>query len=155
MKKDNCNIGLDEKVLQAIEEMKVELGEHFSLEKLNLAELGRRTGISRKKLRRLKKNGFAGNPHGAKGRRPSQTLLTSYTAVAGCAAPKGSNEFLTLPGGIAEQWLFRELDYGQEVYCLTPLFGSSQEADSVASGEPWAQVHDGARRNVPDGLGFC
>ena len=76
MKKDNCNIGLDEKVLQAIEEMKVELGEHFSLEKLNLAELGRRTGISRKKLRRLKKNGFSGNPHGAKGRSSSMAWST-------------------------------------------------------------------------------
>lgn len=44
--KKNCDIGPDEKLLQAIEEMKVKLGEHFSLEKLNLAELGRRTGVS-------------------------------------------------------------------------------------------------------------
>ena len=65
MRRDNCDTGPDEKVLQAIEEMKFELGEHFSLEKLNLAELGRRTGISRMKLRRLKKNGFASSSHGA------------------------------------------------------------------------------------------
>ena len=89
MKKDNCDIGLDEKVLQAIEEMKVEQGEHFSFEKLNLAELGRRTGVSRKKLRRLKKNGFTGNPHGAKGRKSSQTLLTGYTAVLDALLRKG------------------------------------------------------------------
>ena len=38
---------------QALEEMKIEQGEKFSLETVNLAELGRRTGISRKKLRRL------------------------------------------------------------------------------------------------------
>ena len=49
MRRDNCDIGPDEKILQVIEEMRVEQGEHFSLEKLNLAELGRRTGISRER----------------------------------------------------------------------------------------------------------
>ena len=89
MKKDNRDIGPDEKVLQAIEEMRGELGEHFSLEKLNLAELGRRTGVSRKKLRRLKKNGFASNSHGARGRKASQTLLTGYTAILDALLRKG------------------------------------------------------------------
>ena len=45
-------------IAQAIEEMKAEWGDTFSLEQINLAELERRTGISRGKLRRLKKNGF-------------------------------------------------------------------------------------------------
>ena len=45
-------------IAQAIEEMKAEQGASFSLEQINLAELERRTGISRGKLRRLKKNGF-------------------------------------------------------------------------------------------------
>ena len=45
-------------IAQAIEEMKAEWGDTFSLEQVNLAELERRTGISRGKLRRLKKNGF-------------------------------------------------------------------------------------------------
>ena len=48
--KDN---GFDVSISQAIEEMKSELGDCFSLEKINLAELGRRTGVSRAKLRRL------------------------------------------------------------------------------------------------------
>ncbi len=89
MKKNNCDIGPDEKVLQAIEEMKVELGDRFSLAKLNLAELGRRTGVSRKKLRRLKQNGFASSSHEAKGRKSSQTLLTGYTAVLDTLLRKG------------------------------------------------------------------
>ena len=51
-------------VAQAIEEIKDEQGERFSLERINLAELGRRTGLSRARLRRLKANGFKDRPHG-------------------------------------------------------------------------------------------
>lgn len=50
------------KLTQVLEEMKREQGDSFSFDKINLAELGRRTGISRKKLRRLKKNGFHEKP---------------------------------------------------------------------------------------------
>ena len=89
MKKNNGDVGLEEKVTQAIDDMKFELGESFSLEKLNLAELERRTGVSRMKLRRLKKNGFVSKPHGAKGRKSSQTLLTGYTAVLDALLRKG------------------------------------------------------------------
>ena len=41
MKQNNhsSSTSLETKVLQAIEEMKIELGETFSLDKLNLAEL--------------------------------------------------------------------------------------------------------------------
>ena len=39
---------------QVINEMKAEQGEDFSLTKINLAELERRTGISRARLRKLK-----------------------------------------------------------------------------------------------------
>lgn len=54
MKEENSN-GLYDIIAQAIEEMKHEQGKNFSLGKINLAELQRRTGISRAKLRRLKK----------------------------------------------------------------------------------------------------
>ena len=50
--------GLDSIIAQAIEEMKAEQGASFHLEHLNLAELERRTGISRARLRRLQKTGF-------------------------------------------------------------------------------------------------
>ena len=89
MNKNNGDVGLEEKVTQAIDDMKFELGESFSLEKLNLAELERRTGVSRMKLRRLKKNGFVSKPHGAKGRKSAQTLLTGYTAVLDALLRKG------------------------------------------------------------------
>lgn len=40
-------------VATAIEQMMAEQGDKFSLEKINLAELERRTGISRARLRRM------------------------------------------------------------------------------------------------------
>lgn len=46
MKEENSN-GLHDIIAQAIEEMKHEQGKNFSLDKINLAELQRRTGISR------------------------------------------------------------------------------------------------------------
>lgn len=73
--------GFHDIIAQAIEEMKLEQGENFSLDRINLAELGRRTGISRAKLRRLKQNGFAEAPHALQGRKSKQTILTGYTAI--------------------------------------------------------------------------
>ena len=52
---------------QAIDQMKMELGDKFDPEKINLAELERRTGISRSRLRRYKKDGFIIKPHGRTG----------------------------------------------------------------------------------------
>ena len=80
MKEVNSN-GLDHIVSQAIEEMKREQGDNFSPEKINLAELGRRTGLTRAKLRKLKRDGFVVKPHGLLGRKASQTVLTGYTVI--------------------------------------------------------------------------
>ena len=49
---------LTEIITQTLNGMKKEQGEKFDLNKINLAELERRTGITRAKLRRLKANGF-------------------------------------------------------------------------------------------------
>lgn len=87
--KENKSNGLDDIISQAIEEMKLEQGNHFSLEKINLAELERRTGISRAKLRRLKKNGFTPKPHGLEGRKAPHSILTGYTAILDDLLGKG------------------------------------------------------------------
>ena len=80
MKESKCN-GFDPIISQAIEEMKAEMGNKFSLERINLAELGRRTGVTRAKLRRLKKMGFKENPHALQGHKASRTVLTGYTGI--------------------------------------------------------------------------
>ncbi len=66
---------------QALQDIKKEQGEKFSLETVNLAELQRRTGISRAKLRRLKSNNFKETPHGLAGRKSVKTVISGYEAV--------------------------------------------------------------------------
>ena len=56
MNKHNGNDLYIEIIAQAIEEMKEVQGESFSLENVNRAELERRTGITRARLRRMKAN---------------------------------------------------------------------------------------------------
>lgn len=68
-------------IAQAIEEMKAAQGASFSLEQINLAELERRTGISRGKLRRLKKNGFRDNRRSDEVRKHKITKLTGYSGI--------------------------------------------------------------------------
>ena len=68
--------GLSNIITQAIEEMKAEQGNKFSLERINLAELERRTGVSRSRLRRLKENNFSCAPRTPALKRP--TIITPY-----------------------------------------------------------------------------
>ena len=56
MEKLLCN-GLDTIVSQALKEMEEESGQTISLDEVNLAELSRRTHISRSKLRTWKNKG--------------------------------------------------------------------------------------------------
>ena len=65
--------GFASSIAQAIEEMKAEQGDTFSLDQINLAELERRSGVSRGKLRRLKKNGFQELLRSSKGRKCGTT----------------------------------------------------------------------------------
>lgn len=74
---------------QVLEEMKMEEGDKFSLDKINLSELERRTGISRGKLRGLQKNGFKEKPHGLLGRKSSNAVLTGYTGILDNLLRKG------------------------------------------------------------------
>lgn len=79
-RKDISN-DLQEILSQAIDKIKQEMGESFSFDKVNLAELERITGISRSKLRRYKKDGFIIKPHGNTGRKSDSTVLSGYTGV--------------------------------------------------------------------------
>ncbi len=64
---------------QALSDLKMQQGDSFDIEKVNIAELERLTGISRSRLRRLKKTGFVEQPHGLAGRKAETTVLTGYT----------------------------------------------------------------------------
>ena len=61
--------------------MKAFQGDSFSLERINLAELERRSGASRSRLRRLKRNGFQDLPRSTKDSKHAVTKLSSYTGL--------------------------------------------------------------------------
>ena len=81
MKDLSSNDFAKQSLAQAIEEMKSLQGEDFSINTINLAELQRRTGISRKRLRTLKANGFKYLPHARTGRSNQTSVLDGYTAI--------------------------------------------------------------------------
>ena len=78
MNNQNSN-DLSEIIARALNEMKLEAGDSFDLEKVNLAELERRTKISRKKLRKIKEDGFVIKPHGLLGTQKANTVLSGFT----------------------------------------------------------------------------
>ena len=80
---------LQSTITHALQEMKAEAGEQFDIEKVNLAELQRRTGISRKRLRKLKEDGFIVKPHGRTGQRKDTTVLTGFTGIIDAQLMKG------------------------------------------------------------------
>lgn len=73
MDRESERIGLQEIIDKALEEMAREAGESFELDRINLAEFSRRTGLTRSRARTLKANGFKVLPHGRWG---AENILT-------------------------------------------------------------------------------
>lgn len=72
---------LQDIITQALNDMKTEQGMSFNLEKVNLAELERRTGLSRKKLRRIKSDGFRVLPDKRLGTHKGCSILSGYNGT--------------------------------------------------------------------------
>ena len=81
--------GLQQTISQALEEMNRESGGNLKISSVNLAELGRRTGLSRKKLRKLKEDGFVVKPHGNTGKKRETSVMAGFTGVADELLKKG------------------------------------------------------------------
>ncbi len=71
---DKKHDDLTEILSQVFNDLKNELGDGFDLNKINLAELERRTGVSRARLRHIKANGFTIKSHGLTGRKAEKTV---------------------------------------------------------------------------------
>ena len=80
---------LTEIIAQSLNEIKSELGDRFDLTKVNLADLERRTGISRAKLRRIKDKGFEVTPHGLLGRKAAFTVVSGFSGLIDDLLRKG------------------------------------------------------------------
>lgn len=86
---ENTSNDLQIILAQAIEKMKSEQGDKFDISRINLAELERRTGLTRAQLRRLKSNGFQVKPHALTGRKADNTIISGYTGVVDDLLRKG------------------------------------------------------------------
>lgn len=80
---------LTEIIAKSLNEIKSELGDSFSLDKINLADLERRTGITRARLRKIKENGFVILPHALLGRKAPVTVVSGYTGMIDDLLRKG------------------------------------------------------------------
>ncbi len=103
MNEINTSNDLQSIITQAIEEMKSEQADKFDFDKINLAELERRTGITRAQLRRLKKNGFRVVPHALTGRKADTTIISGYTGVIDDLLRKGISNSEVILERIKEQ----------------------------------------------------
>ncbi len=81
MKDTNHTQSEERRIAEALAAMQEEAGSNFKINTVNLAEMERRTGISRGKLRRLKKDGFQFKSHAGKGRRAKKTVLSGFTGA--------------------------------------------------------------------------
>lgn len=79
--KDIAGNDLQTIISQALDDMKHEVGNSFNINHINLAELQRKTGIPRGKLRGLQKNNFQVKAHGNKGRKAPVVILNGYTGM--------------------------------------------------------------------------
>ena len=78
---DSERNGLQEIIDKAIEEMAREAGDSFDIDRMNLAEFSRRTGLSRSKARSLKAKGFVVTPHGRCGMKAETTVISGFEGV--------------------------------------------------------------------------
>lgn len=81
--------GVESIIAHAIAEMESELGKKLSAKDVNLADLQRRTGISRGRLRRLQENNFVETPHGRCGVKAPQALLSEHKGFLNYLLQKG------------------------------------------------------------------
>ena len=104
MKEENKHNDLQKILSQTLDDLKAELGEKFDINKVNLAELERRTGISRGRLRTLKANGFIVKPHGLTGKKSNNSsVLVGYTGTIDHFLTKGITNSSVIYERITEQ----------------------------------------------------
>lgn len=100
--------------------MEQELGDRFDIKKINLAELGRMTGISRKRLRNIQKNGFIVKPHALKGTTKEKTVLSGFTSIIDSQLKKGVTNSVVIKRVPGRHGLFRRTDTGEGIHFFSP-----------------------------------
>lgn len=141
-------------VAQAIEQMMAEQGDRFSLEKINLAELERRTGIFRSRLRRMKEHDFEDAEHASKGKKASVTLLSGYTGILDGLLKSGmTNSAVCLSRLRVNGYTGGQTTIKNYITVHRHLVPPARYAVAPQGNRGW-EVHDWPGRGVPDGLGL-
>lgn len=83
------NNDLQERITQLLNELKIEQGNSFDPDKINLSDFARRAGITRSQARTLKAHDFKVLPHGKLGKKKQVTILTGYTGILDDLLKKG------------------------------------------------------------------
>lgn len=97
-------------VARAIEEMMAEQGEKFSLEKVNLAELARRTGLSLQELHCMKAHNFE-NTQRSQGAEVSCNLVEWLHGSSRRVAEKWRDQLCSVFKQVDRKRLFRQPDH--------------------------------------------
>ena len=135
------------RVLKEMEEESRLAGKAFSLDKVNLSEFQRRSGLSRQRVRTLARHGFTVRQNGNTGRR-KVSVLSGYEPKVDELLVAGSHEFLGNPGEAKGNGVPWRPDDHKDVRQRPPRSRASP------AGEPGQTVRDGTRRVFPDGLGI-
>ena len=94
--------GLQEIIDNALDDMAREASDSFDAENVNLAELSRKTGLTRSRLRTLKARGFKVLPHGRCGK-AATTVMSGFEGVVDAMLSKGVTNSEVVFGRIAGQ----------------------------------------------------
>ena len=97
-------------ITQVLDEMQKEQGKDFDIEKINLAELERKTGISRSKLRTYKSKGFKTGIHGLSGRKEESTVLTGFTGFIDSQLKAGVTNSVVIFERLEDDAWFKDRD---------------------------------------------
>ena len=140
-------------IAQAIADMEAQHGEFSSIDEINLAELGRRTGLSRAKLRRLKANGFCETAHGLIGKKKNR-ILDGYSAVLDCLLRSGISNSAVCLDRLQEIGFTGSCSTVKRYIAAHKHLIPAKRKQVAPPGEPWTPLHHSARRSLPDGLGL-
>ena len=154
MNKHNGNDLYIEIIAQAIEEMKEVQGESFSLENVNLAELERRTGITRARLRRMKANGFKSVPHGRSGQKADYTVLSGYTSTLDSLLKIGVTNSVVCLDRLNEMGYTGSLSTVKRYIAAHKYLVPAKRQQVNPQGNRRPSLQDRTGRSLPDGLGF-
>lgn len=137
--------GFASSIAQAIEEMKAEQGDGFSLDRINLAELERRSGVSRGKLRRLKRNGFQDLPRSSKGRKHAATKLSGYTGIIDSLLRQGIKNSSVIRDRLRQAGFDGGATIVKEIHRLPQASHPRQATADRTAGQPRAPLYDRSR----------